>query len=290
MYSEKDIKKEIEALVSFQSLVRAYEEVASLRMKKTRDSVIRNRLFLNEIEDLFEKVRASYAREVNKLKKKRKQSGTDKITFLPHNGKTVAVLISANSGLFGPIIRSTFELFLNEVKNTSPEVTIAGKRGVALFQAEEPNHPFTYFDLPDEKLRSHDLNDLIRHIVQYEEIHVYYGKFVNVVSQKPDLITISAEISLHQGKPEVGVSYLFEPSLEKILMFFETQIFGARFEQTVRETQLAKFASRVMAMDKADENVAQRIKNLTTKRLRAKHNSANRKQINSLASMSMWGS
>ncbi|QQS39319.1 F0F1 ATP synthase subunit gamma [Candidatus Woesebacteria bacterium] len=288
MSSQKEISGEIDQLKGFRDLVRAYEEIASLRMVRTRDTVVKNRKFLDEIEDIFEKVRASYASEVKKLIKKRNSKNNKAITFLAHNGKTVSVLLSANSGLYGSIVQTTFEQFAEETRNQDVEVTIVGKQGLNLFQTEFPEKPYTYFEIPDEKVKSDDLNEIVKHIVQYEEIHVYYGKFINVVSQKPDLLTISAEISLDDARPDVGISYIFEPSLEKILMFFETQIFAARFEQTAREGQLSKFASRVMAMDRADENISERVKKLGLRKLRIGHKENNRKQLNSLVSINMW--
>ena len=71
-------------------------------------------------------------------------------------------------------------------------------------------------------------------------------------------------------------------------MFFETQVLGSRMEQIAREGQLAKFASRVMAMDRASENIRSRIGILELGRLRARHAVTNRKQVNRIASMRLW--
>lgn len=287
MLTEKDYDEELEALSSFGLLVKAYQQIASVRMKKTRDAVVSNREYLSEIEEIFEAVRISYAREVQKLAQKGKKS-SDNITFLSHNGKNVVVLLSANSGLYGSVLQSTYDAFAKEVSTSNVEVTIVGKHGKGQFVSEFPNRPFTFFDIDDEKLESSELNELIRHIVQYDEIHIYYEKFINVVKQAPDRYVISAEVSLKEENARSKVNYLFEPSLEKIVMFFETQIFGARMEQIAREGQLAKFASRVMAMDRANENIKIRMGEMNLGKLRARHIVSNRKQINRLASMSKW--
>lgn len=284
MPDKKEIDAEIGQLSALSSLVRAYEEIASLRMKKTRDSVLKNRQFLAEINDIFEQVRMSFARRVNELARKKGKPGKEKITFLAHNGKTVTVFLSANTGLYGDIVQNTFELFLKEVRQGRSEVTIIGRHGLGLFLAEEPDRPYTYFDLPDYGISSSDLDEIIKHIVQYEEIHVYYGQFINVISQRPDTLTISAEISLKGEQKESKILYIYEPTLENILMFFETEIFASLFEQSVREGQLAKFASRVMAMDRADINVKNKLNELKFEKMRVLHRAANRKQLNSLSS------
>ncbi len=284
MAYRKEIEEEIAQLNTLKILVAVYEEIASRRMKKTRDSVLRNRDFLKEINEIFEQVRLSYAHEVNLLAKERGKLGKEKITFLAHNAKTVVVLLSANTGLYGEIVPKTFRLFIDDIRREDLEVTLVGRYGRALFMSEEPERPFTYFDLPDHGKNTEQINRIIKHIVQYEEIRVYYGEFINIVKQVPDKLTISAEISLKEGGgPEI--LYLFEPSLENILMFFETEIFASLFDQAIQEGQLAKFASRVMAMEKANENIKKNLSRLHISKLRAKHLSANRKQLNSLASV-----
>ena len=191
MIDEKEIVEEINQMKGLQSLVRVYEEIASYRMKKVRDSVLKNRKFQGEINKVFEQVRESYVREARLLAKKRGESGSEKITFLAHNGKKVAVLLSANTGLYGNVVHDTFNIFIEEIRKDNLEVTIIGRYGLSMFLAEEPNRPYTYFDLDDSGVATDDLNKIINHIVQYEEIHVYYGEFVNVISQKPYLLFVN---------------------------------------------------------------------------------------------------
>jgi F-type H+-transporting ATPase subunit gamma len=284
MTDEKTIKEEMGQLEVLRNLVRAYEEIASFRMKKTRDSVLYNRAYQDSINAIFEEVRTSYIKQARALLKKRGGKKASKLTFLAHNGKTVAVFLSANTGLYGEIVKKTFDAFIEEIRLKNSESTIVGRHGLSLFLSTMPNKPYTYFELPDTSVSSDDLAKIIRHIVQYEEIHVYYGKFYSVIKQEPENFTISAEISLKQGdeKTTVKQSYIFEPSLEEILMFFETEIFASMFEQTVRESQLAKYASRVLAMDRADVNIKNRLTNLNMSRLRSRHSISSKKQLNSL--------
>lgn len=287
MIDQRIINEEIAQITSLQTLVRAYGEIAALKMRKTRFSVLANRDFLAELNSVFEEVRASYAKEVAALAKKVGKS-LSHVTFLAHNGKTVSVLLSANTGLFGDIVQSTFELFIDEVRQNISEVTIAGRNGVSLFLAEEPNRPYSYFDLADDKVTTADLAQIIKHIVQYSEIHVFYGRFYSVINQRPERLRVSAEISLTSGSRKPSREYLFEPSLQNILMFFESEIFASLFEQVVRESQLAKFASRVLAMDRADENTKEEIERLSFDKNRLKHRALNRKQLNTLASLVAW--
>jgi ATP synthase F1 gamma subunit len=277
-----DIKERINEATTLQQLVNAYEEIASIRMKKIRNSVLTNRDFQAEINTIFDQVRMSYAEEVRSLAKKR--GGKETITFLPHNGKIVSVLLSANTGLYGDIVGRTFQLFINEAKKGTNELTIVGRQGLSLYLAEGIRKPYTFFELPDYEQDKQKMADIVKHIVQYEEIHVYYGKFRNIIYQDPTELMVSAQISLTEKPSEKPISYLFEPSLAKILMFFETEIFASLFEQAVKESQLAKLASRFLAMDRATFNIKEKLKNLNFERARIIHTSINRKQLNALSS------
>ncbi len=65
-----------------------------------------------------------------------REKGKEKITFLAHNGKTVAVYLSANTGLYGDIVRKTFDLFMKDAQTGGIEATIVGKHGLGLFYPE----------------------------------------------------------------------------------------------------------------------------------------------------------
>lgn len=292
--AKADTKKEMENLEVLEALTKAYARISSSRIKKTRDGVLTNRDFLDMLDKIFNQVRVSYKRKVMNLAKKSKEG---KITFIPHNGRTVAVYLSANTGLYGDLPKKVFLDFAKEVKEKNLEATIIGKVGLSLYLEEFPKRPYTYFDLPDYGIDKKNMAKIVEHLVPYEAIHVFYGKFRSIVMQEPALIDISAETSLNAKSDDEGVEkirYLFEPTMEEILMFFEEQMFTSLFEQAVRESQLAKFASRMLSMDKAGENIRKNIKKEKLNLVRLSHLEENRKQLNAMPSIfiserSLWG-
>jgi F-type H+-transporting ATPase subunit gamma len=279
----KNIDSEINFLDSLKGLVEVYGEIASVRMMKIRGYVLMNRDFLASINSIFQDVLKSYSTKLYSLFRSGRVKAGERITFLGHNGKTVSVFISANTGFYGDIVQRTFTSFLKDIQTDNVEVTIIGRLGLSLFLGSEPNRPYTYYELPDYGVDSSKLAEVIKHLVQYDKIKIYYGRYYTVVTQRPEISSISAgtEVSGKDEKPEV--EYVFEPTMENILKFFETEIFASLLDQSIRESQLAKFASRIMAMDKASENIKSRIKRTDIERLRMLHTSINSKQLNSLA-------
>ncbi|KKS77248.1 MAG: ATP synthase gamma chain [Candidatus Woesebacteria bacterium GW2011_GWB1_43_14] len=280
----------IKDLESMKEMTQALAEIAANRMRKTRNSVLRSREYMAEINGIFDEVRASYRRAAAKLLKRRGKKKGGELTFLAHNGKTVAVLISANAGLYGEIVHNTFNFFLENIKGVDNEVTIIGKLGQKQFLGSNLKLPYTYFDFPDYGLDKELLVGIIEHLVQYEEIHFYYGRYINVVRQEPTRFNLSAQTPLSKdiGEKKEVAKYIFEPSLENILMTFESKIFGSLIEQTIEESQLAKNSSRIMSMQEASDNIAENIKKEKIAFLRMRHRVHNQKRLNSLSGMSLW--
>jgi len=97
------------------------------------------------------------------------------------------------------------------------------------------------------------------------------------------------ELELDGKKREV-MHFLFEPSLEKILAFFETQIFTSMFKQTVHESHLSLFASRINAMESALQNITSQLIILGSEKRRTKKLMDNKKQLERVAGRLLWAS
>ena len=279
MNDDSQIIKVLDELTLLGEVALAFSQISSTRMKRIRENVLTSRDFQFSVYEIFKEVLASYARE----QAHRKKSG--KITFLSHNGKTVALFLSANTGLYGDIVNKTFEFFVNEIKSQDFEVAIVGKLGLAMYKERFPKRPYTYFDLKDYGKDPDGLLEIIKHIVQYERVLIYYGKYENVVKQVPSKYDISAEVPLEGAEAVEVDKYIFEPNPEALLAFFESELFTSLFDHSVFESQLAKFASRMIAMDLASQKIEERIKVASLQSLRIGHATSNRKQQNALASI-----
>src|SRR5258708_13810878 len=281
---KKDITKEITDLQVLETLTSAYAEISSSRMKRTRTTVVSSRQFLDEIQSIFKELQSTYREQFLSLARKRGTKRGKGITLLSHNGKSVAVFISSNTGFYGNLTQEVFDLFVKEIKDNNYEATIVGNLGLSMFREVFPDKSYSYFDLPDYGFNRDKMAELVRHLVEYEEIHLFYGKYKSIIKQVPDKIVISAETDIENTEKVEKVKYLFEPSLEEILMFFEKEMFSSIFEQTISESQLAKFASRMLAMDSAGEKIRENLKTATDTKLKLMHAINNKKQLESLAS------
>ena len=287
MVTKKELNSEAELLDTLHTVFETYEEIAATRMGRIRSSVLGNRTFLLEINEIFQQVKSSYKTQIEMFMKNKRIKDPAKLTFIKKNGKTLYIFISANTGLYGDIIRRTYDVFIDNFKKKPGDVAIMGHLGLEIFISERIKAPLSYFEFSDDKINETILQKIIKYIIQYEEVLVFYEKFNSVINQSPIVTNISGN-PLPWEKSGFSVQYFFEPSLEKIMEFFEKEIFASIFQQTIFESELAKFASRMVSLDFASENTRIKLKQILFSKNKVKHQENNKKQLEKFASMRLW--
>jgi ATP synthase F1 gamma subunit len=211
------------------------------------------------------------------------------IPKLQKKNKTLLVYLASNGGLYGAVTQKTFRLFMQELAKTKPEETdiaIIGNSGRQMYDNSENGRPYDYFEIPDATVDVKHIKMLMVKFLQYEKVNVFYGKFGNVVKQSPIESSITGEdIFETETLSQVPRDdrFIFEPSLQKIFHFFETQIMANLFSQTLLENQLARHASRVNAMEEALGHIEEETKKLNAQKVRAKHLMDNKKQLETVS-------
>lgn len=271
---------DIDYLVSLEKIINAYEEIAALRLQNVKAKVLKNRDFLTELSQIFQIVKNSYQKEVAK----------HKIASVRNkNNKTVRVFISANAGLYGDIIQRVFRVFRDELKKSPSDVAIIGQLGKSLVEETRLKSSFAYFDFPDAKFDAVAAKKLVEFLTPYETVIVYHGVFKNILMQDPASTNITGDVLLPLVKEGRRRRLIFEPSLPQILEFFETEFFSSLLIQTIFEAQLAKFSARMATLDQASENIKEATKQALWEKTKEEHRLTNKKQLNMLAGIQLWG-
>lgn len=283
MITKKAIEFEISTLTNMKGMVEAYEEIAAIRIRRNRDGVLKSRQFAEEVNALFQQVKVSAANVIDPKKH----------SYLAKNGKTLFVFLSTNTGLYGDIVRKIFKLFAQYVEQHADEVLIIGKSGLKLAQDHQISKPTTYLDFPENTLNAVYLDRIGSYMLQFERVIVFYAKFAGIMHQEESMIDISGNppsesSALGAGGQSVQIKYFFEPEIQKILAFFEKEIFASILEQTIREFELAKLSSRVVGLNNAIDHIDDELKKTIFKRNAFLHSESNRKQLQTFSSMSLW--
>lgn len=257
MRNKNRTDSDLELVGTLKMLAQAYEEVSVLKMQKVRTSVLTTREFLDGLSTVFVDVKRNYGNKIQKLIDKKKYSPQTTFSTRVHNGKVLSVFLSANSKFYGDIVKRVFDHFIADIQKKDSDILIIGKMGKELMEASRFKKNYFYHDLPDANVEMTNVQPIIDTLSQYEKVDIYYGRFSNMVNQLPTTSNISGQeiLDTKDTTSSEVVHYAFEPSMEEILDFFENQVFISLFKQTVNETELARLASRIRAMEEALGNI-----------------------------------
>lgn len=291
MVNKQTIQQEINLTATLKQFAQAYEEVSVVRMQRVRSSVLSNRDFEEKLLQVFQDVKSSYRQEILQLLKEKNKKLLNKLSVGKKNGRVVNAYVAPNTKLHGDIVKRSYQLFLESVRKQEADVVIVGRVGKELYEQELDKKPYTYFDLPEINVKSSDIKPLITFLVPYETVNVFYGKFTNVIQQIPTVTNVTGGVPMGESyEQKEKVKYFFEPSLEKVLLFFENEVFGSFVLQTVHEGELARLASRITAMEDALVNIQKNQGTLKGQERRFKRLIQNKKQIESFAGITLWNS
>jgi ATP synthase F1 gamma subunit len=283
----KKIKQDITVNKVFSTLTQAYQEHAVEQINLARSSVLASRDFVRQLDEIFFDVKTSYHALLAKQGKK--DTPANELAKNKQK-KQLLVLITANNKLYGDLIIRICMNFLQAAKNVDADTDLAviGKLGREFLQQAHLAKEYKYFELPDVKEDTEMLRPIVVELLQYESVTVFYGKFNNLVSQDSVAVKISGEYQGDQAEKKDQHAFLFEPSLEELLNFFESQVFYLLFSQTVQEAKLARFGSRINAMENAQHMIQDELSKLIHQEKRMRAIEANKKQIQQFAGRRLW--
>ncbi len=290
MINEQIVQQEIDQLQSLIVLVEAYETIAGTSVRRIRGSVLANREFHVGLNRIFREVTSAYRKEVEHImeKKEIKIEGSG-FSLIKRTKKTVLMLLSANTGLYGDVINRIFMAFIKEKRRTQCDVIIVGRIGKMFFEEVMPGSPFTYFDFPDNAIAIENLKQISMFVAQYEKVVAFYGIFKNLLTQQVRASVVSGvELPTEKSEEKSFQLYFFEPSLEEVALFFENEIFASLLEQIFQESRLAKLAARMVLLDHATVNIEEKLKRVNLEKQRTRHRAINRQLIGSLSGVALW--
>lgn len=270
MRTVKKISSETNETAEIKSLVEVYEEISASKMQDIRGEIINSR-------DFFEKL-ASLSSEI----------GADLEQSVQNKQGDVAVFVSAGSGLYGDLIDKIFIDFVSFInKNKSTDRIVIGKLGDEMMRSLAGETNYKFYDLVNEDLDANTLPDLLKTLVKYKRIYLFHGKFKNIVSQETWTESISGQVlgEIQDGMEMQKCQYLYEPNISDVAKVFSEEISGMIFDQTVKESRLAKYASRLMHLDNVMEKIDTKLEKLIYEKVKAVKRNGERKQMASFAGL-----
>lgn len=282
MKVNKQLKQELSSLTDFSTMIEAYEEISAIRMRKVKKSVLARREFMQGLNDAFAYIAYAYKVYKQSVKKGAKE-------ILNTNGRTATILLSSNTGLYGDIIKDTFDMFYDDVSKNDVDVVIVGKLGKRFYDNQYNVKQYKYFEISDTGLDDPNVKEILEFLTTYTHVIVYHGVFKSILKQEPRKTYATGEVvKITENLKDYNVSFIFEPNVQQVAEYFEKQILSLIFEQTIFESSLSKFASRMVSLDAAADNIHKKLSFYDFQLQKAKHKEINGAMQATLTGGMLW--
>ena len=238
----KEISGLIDEAQSLKQITQVFTQIASSKLKKIRAGVERNREFFLDLSSLFGLVNII--------------ATWRKIPLPPKNGKTLAILLSSNERFYGKISSELLEFFIVQTSKIRADKIVIGRSAIETLKSMSYALQFTPIILKMDFPNNAELLNLANIVKQYSKVLVFHPKFESVLTQVPAIsdITQSQEQINNQDSAKMATqynSYIVEPEIAVMAEFFDSQIKTLLLSTTFLEAELARTASRLISMDRA---------------------------------------
>ena len=274
MPSLKDIKTQINSVVSTKKITTAMKMVAASKLRRSQEKAVAARPYSSRLEEMLSSLASSAA------------SGEGIIKLLTGTGNDqnyMIVPVSADRGLCGgfnsSINRETFKLVKSlEKDGKNVQLMPVGKKSRDFFnRVMKDKIAESFIDLNvsnsgyDSALQvSNKLQDLYFN-GKFDKCILVFNKFVSAISQdvtKQQLIPLDVSESSKEVKEDnndAKAIYDYEPDEETILKDLLPKNVSIQIFKVLLESDAGEHGARMAAMDNATRNAGEMIDGLTLK-------------------------
>ena len=274
MPSLKDIKTQINSVVSTKKITTAMKMVAASKLRRSQEKAVAARPYSSRLEEMLSSLASSAA------------SGEGIIKLLTGTGNDqnyIVVPVSADRGLCGgfnsSINRETFKLVKSlEKEGKNVQLMPVGKKSRDFFNRvmkDQIVESFTDLNLSNTGYESalqvsNKLQDLYFN-GKFDKCILVFNKFISAISQdvtQQQLIPLDVSESSTEDKEDSNDAkaiYDYEPDEETILKDLLPKNVSIQIFKVLLESDAGEHGARMAAMDNATRNAGEMIDSLTLK-------------------------
>ncbi len=278
----KEIDESLEEGLSLKTIAQAYSEISNLKIKRIRSEVERNRIFFQEISQIYALIKKlAIKRKINIIKPK----------------KMVSIVLTSNYRFYGNINSDLLDFFITSTQNLDTDRIMLGKAAIEYFRAAHLSAKYSEVLLKGDQPNVSELAGLVQIIKDYNQVLIFYSSLKSLLVQIPTVTDITASsVSMLKNfliknkteeKEKEEFKFIFEPELSKILQFFDSQIITLLLEGTFLESELSRTASRFISMDSAENEANKFIDEYAKLKAYFKRNLDNNTILENFASMAV---
>lgn len=258
MPSTRDIRRRIKSVRSTAQITKAMQMVASSKMARAQQVAVASRPFERLAEQVVAHARAGAQDFTHPWIEEREVR------------KRALIVVATDKGLCGALNTNLFREVARYEAATTPCIAVGRKAAQYLARSRRKLvAEFGYHDTPTfgEALAVAQCAWELHATAEVDEVHILYTRFVNTLSQRPDVRTL---LPMGRMKAEPGaevapppVEFLFEPNAGTVLAGMLKYLLVFEVLQVLLEAKASEHSARMVAMKSATDNANQLVKDLT---------------------------
>ena len=269
MANLKDIRTRIASVKSTQQVTSAMKMVSAAKLRKAQDAIIQMRPYAEKLNEILTSVSSNLSSEV-----------VNKYAGRKVEEKILIIAITSNRGLCGGfnsnVVKRTTELltttFSEQARKNRVDVIAIGKKAADGLKSKGVKVSESYLDFY-ETINFAKVSEITQVIMDsyahgdYDHVELVYNQFKNAAVQNlvneqflPVGITPPSTVKTKKGASRI--SYLFEPSIEEIVVSIIPMSLKIQFYKAILDSIAAEHGARMTAMHKATDNAFELIREL----------------------------
>ncbi len=235
-------KRELKDLETIRFVTSALFEVSTKKIAHLKTAFKKNRTFYTEISNLYKSVKQA---AFNRGQLPKKTVGSV---------RKISIAFTSNSRFYGSVNTDVMNSFLKHMNDEHSDYVVIGRIGEFFMRSfPEFEKRASYMSFKGDEPTTEETRAFLKKVTTYDSVCVFHSSFINIFNQKVSILDI-AHAPLSNSTDDTGenIDYIFEPELPKILTFFETRVRHLLFQRIMLESELARTAARLIAMNKAE--------------------------------------
>jgi len=217
---------------NFRGLLEVYEDLAAQKMTKIRDEISGFRDYAKTLTQMSSELEEDIASVIKKNEKQK-----------------AVLLVSSDKGLYGRAFDVVGMQFSKYVSENKVDAFVVGSLGVDVISRSGMRVNYTEIASTEEALAG-----LWKTLSEYQEINVYYLKYISLANQSAEVLHVSGDLipketDTYQYDEKNKLKYIYEPSAIEVAEVFAKEVLVFLTSQTLKEADLAKHAARLMYLD-----------------------------------------
>lgn len=238
------IEAEASQVGTVSELTGVFESIASMRIGKIKDRVVRSQQFFAELWQIYTQLRVDPNDRLTGKNGPKRQK------------QNVFLALTAEGGLSGDIDQRIVRTVLENLDPNTTDLIVIGAHGATQFVQHKAKIK-RYFRLPDID-QTIDVSPIVDELLGYAHPTVWYQRYISLTVQEVGRIDLLGRVralaTTSKAAEENIISprdYLFEPSVDDVVRYLESVMMEIALSQVILESRLAQYASRFTAMSAA---------------------------------------